>query len=152
MSKTQTKMELVDTSESTEFKKTRMKEVRAMVSTALRQNQRIDLMEFTGTDIPRVMVALQDEVMDARGRHAKATKHIATMKDEVALIMPLLQFTIEGQGYLVQRLSEENEDLTTQISVERSAAEDVIQGINSDRITQAREIEGLKTALKGVLR
>ncbi|UAT28869.1 hypothetical protein PP753_gp30 [Dinoroseobacter phage vB_DshP-R7L] len=109
MSKTQTKMELVDTSESTEFKKTRMKEVRAMVSNALKKNRRIDLMDFTGTDIPRVMVALQDEVMDARNRHAKATKHISSAKQTVNIILPVVESVMETQAMHIQKLEAELE-------------------------------------------
>jgi len=144
MSKTKTKMELVDTSESTEFKKTRMKEIRAMVSNALKKNQRIDLMDFTGTDIPRVMVALQDEVMDARNRHAKATKHIAEAKEIMKIIMPPVEATIKLQSRVIDQLHNENEELSEQLFIERSASQQVIEGINADRITQARELEALR--------
>jgi len=106
MSKTN-KMELVSTEESTEFKKTRMKEVRAMVSDALKKNHRIDLMDFTGTDIPRVMVALQDEVMNARDRHAKATKHIAEGKTAINEIMPLVELTLKLQDMTINKLTQD---------------------------------------------
>ena len=107
MSKTKPNMELVATEESTEFKKTRMKEIRTMVSRALRKNQRIDLMDFTGTDIPRVMVALQDEVMNARERHAKATKHISRARQDLEVIMPLTEATIVLQNNVIERLKAE---------------------------------------------
>jgi len=132
MSKTQTKMELVETTESTEFKKTRMKEVRAMVSTALRQNRRIDLMDFTGTDIPRVMVALQDEVMDARNRHAKATKHISSSKQMVNIILPVVEGVMELQGMHIEKLESEME-----------IQNEHLQEAHEDCITLSEQVEAL---------
>ena len=81
---------MVATEESTSYKKKRMKEVRTMVARAVKNNQRVDLMDFTGTDVPRVMIALQDLLTKAQERHQKATNHIAQvsqMGDVYALIM-----------------------------------------------------------------
>lgn len=109
MSKTQkkTKMELVATEESKSFKKKRMLEVRSIVRKALASNQRIDLMDFTGTDIPRVMVALQDEVMTARERHNRATKHIAEARQTMDVIMPMIEATLHMQGMVINQMAQE---------------------------------------------
>jgi hypothetical protein len=79
MTKTAKKNEIaiVEEEESTAFKKRRMKEVRAMVAKAVKNNQRVDLMGFEGTDIPRAMIALQDLLSKSQERHHKATSHVA---------------------------------------------------------------------------
>lgn len=93
MTKTQVKTNVTDmvpSQESTKFKKERMKEVRAMVARAVKQNKRVDLMGFEGTDIPRAMIALQDLLSKTQERHQKATKHLAMMNhmtDDLATIM-----------------------------------------------------------------
>jgi len=109
MAKTQTTMELVSTQESKEFKKKRMLEIRAIVAQALKKDQRIDLMNFEGTDIPRVICALQDEVMRARTRHTKATKHISRAKNDLEMIMPMVTATIILQGEAMVQMAEELE-------------------------------------------
>lgn len=121
MSKTQKKMELVATEESPSFKRKRMKEVRAMISKALAKNQRIDLMNWEGTDIARVMVALQDEVMRSRERHQRATQHIATGKFIMeqnfnimrlqANTMNALVHDLDSQGQIIHDLSTERNQL-----------------------------------------
>lgn len=140
MSKTKTKMELVPTEETTEFKKTRMKEIRAMVSNALKKNQRIDLMDFTGTDIPRVMVALQDEVMNSRERHQKATKRIADVKAEIAFIIPVIEGTMELQGTVI-------DNLRTQITCKDQVMNEMSQSIrelHEENITLRNTVDVLR--------
>lgn len=138
MSKTQkTKMELVSTEESPSFKKKRMKEVRMMVGKALSQNQRIDLMEWEGTDVPRVMVALQDEVMRARDRHSRATKHIAESKQAVNMVMPIAELTMKLQQQTIESLV-----------IDLEAHGDVIEGLNAQNIELARRNEDLTTTVR----
>lgn len=104
MTKTK-QMELVSTEESKSFKKKRMLEVRAAVSNALKHNKRVDELGFTGTDIPRVMIALQDEVMRARDRHSKATKHISVARNNVQNIMPIIGAVITGQAMTMDEMA-----------------------------------------------
>lgn len=104
MTKTK-KMELVSTEESKSFKKKRMLEVRAAVANALKHNQRVDELGFTGTDIPRVMIALQDEVMRARDRHSKATKHIAVSRNNVQNIMPIIGAVVINQVMTINEMA-----------------------------------------------
>ena len=106
MSKTKT-MELVSTEESKSYKKQRMLEIRSIVARALKANKRIDLMDFTGTDIPRVIVALQDEVMKARERHTRATKHICNARQDMQIVMPIVKATIQMQGMMINQMAQE---------------------------------------------
>ena len=100
-------MELVSNQESTSFKKQRMHEVRRAVARALKHNKRVDQMGFTGTDIPRAMIALQDEVMRTRDRHHKATKHISMARDQVHRVFPLVTTVITEQTEVISELSQE---------------------------------------------
>jgi len=86
-----------------------MLEIRAIVAQALKKDQRIDLMNFEGTDIPRVICALQDEVMRTRTRHTKATKHISRAKNDLEMIMPMVTATIILQGEAMVQMAEELE-------------------------------------------
>jgi len=108
MTKQQTKMELVTTEESTSYKKARMLEIRSIVRKAIAQNQRIDLMDFHGTDVARVIVALQDEVTNSQTRHRKASKFIAENKDQTGFVIMLLTEAMEIQNQVVQQLMLEN--------------------------------------------
>ena len=137
MSKTQTKMELVSTEESKEFKKQRMLEIRAMVAQALKKDQRIDLMGFEGTDIPRVICALQDEVMRARTRHTKATKHISRAKNDLEMIMPMVTTTIILQSEAMVQMAEELE-----IQGQR------VEEAQEDCISLHQELEGARAAIR----
>lgn len=100
-------MTLVDSEESKSFKKQRMLEVRAAVAHALKHNKRVDEMGFTGTDIPRAMIALQDEVMKTRERHHKATKHISVARRQVSNIFPMVTTVIAGQTAALMDMAEE---------------------------------------------
>ena len=93
MTKTQTKSNvtaMTATEESPSFKRKRMMEVRTMVARAVKNNQRVDLMGFEGTDIPRAMIALQDLLSKTQERHKKATNHLAManqLGDVFAMVM-----------------------------------------------------------------
>lgn len=138
MSKTQkTQMELVSTEESKSFKKKRMLEIRSMVRKALASNRRIDLMDFTGNDIPRVMVALQDEVMAARERHTRATKHISNARQTMEIIMPVIESTLHMQGMMIHQLVEEAD-----VQAER------IEDAQEHSIQLFRENESLRSAVE----
>ncbi|ANJ20679.1 hypothetical protein HYO98_gp22 [Dinoroseobacter phage DS-1410Ws-06] len=151
MAKTKTKMELVSTEETQEFKKRRMKEVRSMVSAALKHNQRIDLMDWEGTDIARVMVALQDEVMNSRSRHQKATKHIAESKQIFGVVENVVGFTLEGMGSMITALGDRNQELEKALYVERQShmqTAEVLDAAHQAGIQQEHVIEGMKATIK----
>jgi len=59
----------------------RMKEVRSMVAYAHGQNHRIDLIDFSGDDIARSQIALQDLLTDEQARHKRARGHIVEHKE-----------------------------------------------------------------------
>lgn len=71
---------MVTTTETPTFKKARMKAVRALVAKAVKTDQRVDLLGFEGTDIPRAMIALQDLLTKEKDRHKRATEHLAYIR------------------------------------------------------------------------
>lgn len=95
---------IVPMEETTEFKKARMKEVRTMVARAHKQGKRIDQMGFTGTDIPRAMIALQDLLAKSEDRHKKATEWVFSAKD-------ILQDAAHFITYQQARIGELNDKL-----------------------------------------
>ena len=61
MTKTTTKLtEVVTTEESPGYKRQRMLEVRQIIANAVKNNQRVDQLGFTGTDIAHSQIALQE--------------------------------------------------------------------------------------------
>jgi len=74
--KNKTEMTIVPTQESDTYKRNRMLEVRFMVAKAVKNNDRVDLMDFEGTDIARSQIALQDLLTKEQEKHAKARGHI----------------------------------------------------------------------------
>lgn len=86
----------------------RMKEIRKIVSKALKNNKRIDLMNFNERDRNRVIVALQDEVMHSRERHTRATKHVAQAKLFFDFMLPASEALIDN---LINDLSDRNQQL-----------------------------------------
>lgn len=88
MSKTQTKsMTIVDVNP-----RVRMKEVRRQVAAAHKQGKRIDLMGFTGDDIARSQIALQDLLSKEQEKHARARGHIVDQKKIIGIISEISQF------------------------------------------------------------
>lgn len=82
MSKTQTKsMTVVDVDP-----RVCMKEVRRMVAAAHKQGKRIDLMDFTGDDIARSQIALQDLLSKEQEKHARARDYIVRQKKIIEII------------------------------------------------------------------
>ncbi|WHM52931.1 hypothetical protein [Sulfitobacter phage vB_SupP_AX] len=147
---TKTEMSVVSTEESPSFKKQRMKEIRTIVARALKANRRIDLMDFTGTDIPRVMVALQDEVMQSRERHKKATAHIADSKAVMGLTETVVSFTLEGMGAMITGLGERNQQLEAALLREREDHMRTAQALDHAHqagIQQEHVIEGMKVTI-----
>lgn len=135
MAKTQQKTDL--TLVDQEDPRVRMREIRSIVANALKTNQRLDLMTFSERDRTRVIVALQDEVMKARERHNRATKHICNARQDMELIMPVIEMSIELQGLALHKVSDELE-----IQSQR------LEEAQEDCITLAQENADLKAALR----
>lgn len=88
MSKTKSKtnqMTLVD-----EDPRVRMKQVRAEVAEAVKFNRRVDLMNYSGADVPRAMIALQDLLAKEKQKHAKARGHIMDRNESIEAMSEML--------------------------------------------------------------
>lgn len=142
MAKTQL-TEVVSTEESPSFKRQRMKEVRSKVARAVKQNKRIDEMGFTGSDIARSQIALQDLLMKSQERHKKATEHLALYSQWV----PAVADVINSASVTIFRDQNRITELTKMV---RHAREESMKtaSLLEEKI---RENEGLKLALKGVV-
>lgn len=147
MAKTQTKTEMAVVEEDP---RVRMKEIRKIVSNALKANRRIDLMDFNERDRTRVIVALQDEVMNSRDRHRKATAHIADSKSMMDLTTSIVSFTLEGMGAMITGLGERNQQLEAALLDEREShmkTAEVLDAAHRAGIQQERVIEGMKVTI-----
>lgn len=148
MAKAQTKTEMAIVEEDP---RVRMKEIRTIVSNALKKNQRIDLMDFSERDRTRVIVALQDEVMHSRGRHKKATAHIAESKQIYGVVEGVVSFTLEGMGAMVQAQAQHIEAL--EASLEAAGNENMmlnmeIQASHGQISDLAGRLDTMKAAVK----
>lgn len=142
MAKTQL-TEVVSTEESPSFKRQRMKEVRTMVARAVKQNKRIDLMGFTGSDIARSQIALQDLLSKSQERHKKATERLATANQMGLAIADVIDHAADKMIIDQERVGE----LSMRLRAEREEHMQTASILDS----KLREIEGLKLALKGVM-
>lgn len=73
-----------------------MKLVRSEVKKAVKQNKRVDEMGYTGNDIPRSQIALQDLLDRESTRHAKAREHILFLKEGIEAMGAMIQFLTES--------------------------------------------------------
>jgi hypothetical protein len=135
--------EITTTEESLSFKRQRMKEVRTMVARAVKQNKRIDLMGFTGSDIARSQIALQDLLSKSQERHKKATERLASTNQLGLAIADVIDSAADKIVSDQERISE----LSMMLRRERE------EHMRTASITdeKIRENEGLKLALKGVV-
>lgn len=135
--------EVTTTEESPFFKRERMKQVRKIVANAVRQNQRVDLIGFTGSDIARSQIALQDLLTKSQERHQKATAHLANTKQMGLAIADVIDHAADNMIRGQERISE----LSMRLRAEREEHMKTAYLLDS----KMREIEGLKLALKGVV-
>ncbi|AHX01018.1 hypothetical protein HL13_gp58 [Dinoroseobacter phage DFL12phi1] len=145
--KTSNVTSMVATEESPEFKRRRMKEVRAIVARAVKQNKRVDQLGFEGTDIPRAMIALQDLLSKSQERHKKATDHIAQanqMGDFFAFILNHASVSLmEQQG----RIGE----LSTALYNERMShaqTSTLLNQMYSEKLDVEQDLEAVKRSLQ----
>jgi hypothetical protein len=97
MSSTKTKSQSIALVDTAEDPRVRMKEVRAMVKLAHKQNIRVDLMDFNRPDTARSQIALQDMLAKEQEKHAKARGLIINLKMVIQEIM-LSQIMVVGEN------------------------------------------------------
>lgn len=97
----------------------RMKEVRSMVALAHKQNVRVDLMEFTGDDVARSQIALQDLLSKEQAKHSAARKHIIDRNEAISSIAEMTTFLAHQSliskaktSQVIQKLEEETKALS----------------------------------------
>jgi hypothetical protein len=147
MTKTAKKNEIaiVEEEESTAFKKRRMKEVRAMVARAVKNNQRVDLMGLEGTDIPRAMIALQDLLSKSQERHRKATSHVAAFNR----LREMTRWTLGLSSRSLIILHKANIELQEELDEERRRHQmtaEVLQELNHQTGLLQNDLDTVKRA------
>ncbi|ACL81372.1 hypothetical protein [Sulfitobacter phage EE36phi1] len=106
MTKTTAKLtKVITTEESPSYKRQRMLEVRQIVANAVNNNQRVDQLGFTGTDIARSQIALQDLLDKERQKHSRARHHILNLKDDTIFLSDVMQMTQTGMMMIISDLS-----------------------------------------------
>lgn len=150
MSKIQTKsMTVVDVNP-----RVRMKEVRRQVAAAHKQGKRIDLMGFTGDDIARSQIALQDLLSKEQEKHARARDHIVSQKEIIGIITEMSQFI---SNHSVERLLQDQQrmaDLATALRKEQELHGMANQAVNELINENARltgEVEDTMNTLRVAL-
>lgn len=158
-SKTKTKptavAQLPATEESKDFKRKRMLQVRREVANAVKNGKRVDLMGYEGTDIARSQIALQDLLDSERKSHAKARGHIIALKDASMMVANILEHTIIGFTDEIDRMTEDQVATSRMLDNAHDECHRLAtgwQGAVQENYTLKTDNEGLKLALKGVLR
>lgn len=156
MTKTTAKLtEVVTTEESPSYKRQRMLEVRQIVANAVKNNQRVDQLSFTGTDIARSQIALQDLLDKERQKHSRARHHILNLKNETMFLCDVMQMTKTGMMMVISDLS----DKVLEQDEMLNAAHDEYHRMSYDwQDSMKREYQmqtenaALKTTLKAAMR
>jgi len=147
MSKTQTKsMTLVDVDP-----RVRMKEVRRMVAAAHKQGKRIDLMGFTGDDIARSQIALQDLLDREKERHARARDHIVEQKEVILIIAQMTALISNSSIETLLRYQDEKVDLVQAVGRKNALlqqAEIAISELSEQNKQLTTEIEDTMNTLR----
>lgn len=157
MSKTQTKstdLELTPVQESQSYKRLRMSDVRQIVAASHKQGKRIDLMGFSGDDIARSQIALQDLLSKEQEKHAKARGHIVDMKDIIITLGELMNFIGESS---IERMIKDQEklgNLTQALNQERQLhvmANNTVHELLGQNQTLTSELEDTMNTLRVAL-
>ena len=142
------------TDESQSYKRQRMLEVRQMVAKAVKNNTRVDLMGFTGTDIARSQIALQDLLSKEQEKHAKAGDHIVSLKTDLEIfntglnvMIAHLKAIIEGQS---EQLKVQDQKIYTLESNCNELAMILDSTMRSQHKTETTNL-ALKTTLKELI-
>ena len=156
MTKTTAKLtEVITTEESPSYKRQRMLEVRQIVANAVKNNQRVDQLGFTGTDIARSQIALQDLLDKERQKHSRARHHILNLKNANMFLSNDMQMTQTGMMMVISDLS----DKVLQQDKMLNAAHDEYHRMSYDWLDTKKkqyqmqdEYAALKNTLKVVMR
>jgi hypothetical protein len=156
MTKNTTKLtEVITTEESPSYKRKRMLEVRQIVANAVKKNQRVDQLGFTGTDIARSQIALQDLLDKEREKHSRARHYILNLKDDTMLLSDTMQMTQTSMMMLISDLSgkvlHQEKMLNTAHEDCRRLISDWEHSIKNQGIMHT-ENTALKTTLKALMR
>ncbi len=144
MTKTKPQLtEVTTTEESPSFKRQRMKEVRTIVARAVKQNKRVDQIGFTGSDIVRSQIALQDLLSKSQERHKKATERLASTNQWGLAIADVIENAADKMIRDQERIGTLNKLLHCEREEHMKTA-----SLTEEKL---REIEGLKLALKGIM-
>ena len=132
----------------------RMKEVRAAVAHAHKQGKRVDLMGFTGDDIARSQIALQDLLTKEQEKHSKARDHIVEHKEAIQALGEMMAFI---GGHSTQRLLNDQErmgQLTTALRREQELhgmANAVVAELMTDNEQLTADLEATMNSLRVAL-
>lgn len=155
MTKTKTQTEIALTEESPSYKRKRMLEVRQMVANAVKNNQRVDQLGFTGSDIARSQIALQDLLDKERQKHSRARHHILNLKDESLFLSDIMNMTQQDMMMVIGELSNKVLQQDQQLQSAHDECHRLASGwqdaIKSQYQTQT-ENAALKTTLKAAMR
>ena len=156
MTKTTAKMtEVITTEESPSYKRQRMLEVRQIVANAVKNNQRVDQLGFTGTDIARSQIALQDLLDKERQKHSRARHHILNLKDDTMFLSDVMQMTQTGMMMIISDLSAKVLHQDKMLNMAHDECHRLASGWQNSIQTQYQiqdENAALKTTLKAAMR
>lgn len=156
MTKTTEKLtEIITTEETPSYKRQRMLEVRQIVANAVKNNQRVDQLGFTGTDIARSQIALQDLLDKERQKHSRARHHILNLKNETMFLSDIMQMTQTGMMMIISDLSAKIQHQDKMLNAAHDECHRLASGWQ-DTMKSKYEIEtqnaALKTTLKAAMR
>lgn len=152
MTKTTEKLtEIITTEETPSYKRQRMLEVRQIVANAVKNNQRVDQLGFTGTDIARSQIALQDLLDKERQKHSRARHHILNLKDETMFLSDIMQMTQTGMMMIISDLSAKVQHQDKMLNAAHDECHRLASGWQ-DTMKSKYEIETQNTALKITLK
>lgn len=120
-----------------------MLNMRAVVKTVVNAGKRADLIPANEADKDRIIIALQDQLEDSKGRHQRATRHIASAIHIMDLTGAMLNEATE-QALI-------NLDRAQQAESERNLAQERINDLQDDLYEVNQERKAALTTLKSVM-
>lgn len=109
----------------------RMKEIRSQVAHAVKHNLRLDQIDYAEDDIPRVMIALQDQLEASNDSHRKATNHIMNQKSITTSVAVMATLVTKELRHHLTNAHKEIELLTKQRDGLHEEGQRLSEGWNS---------------------
>jgi hypothetical protein len=131
--------------------RTRMKEIRNMVAKAHKQGQRIDLMGFTGDDIARSQIALQDLLTKEQMKHAKAREHILDYKEVTDTLAEVILDLNVYKTTILANYQDEIKSLKEQLDKEcnlHNMAYNAVEELTSANVVLTTQLEDTMNTLR----